>query len=178
MTSADYPRRLPAALKAPVLGVHCTSSGCPGPTPGPTPGPPTRALDLRGVATVGPAPVVACEAVGRTRATVSARGSPWALTPTGHQASTVSHAPQSAGPRAGEVGSASGSGFVSTAARPQVGGPGRHTPSRAAHPQVGVLTGPGPLPTSPQAAWYFRLNIWYIFTIDNNRVEYSSNIVD
>ena len=47
----------------------------------------------------------------------------------GHLASTVSHAPQSSGPRAG--GSANGPGLVSTAVRPQVGGPGRpgHTPA-------------------------------------------------
>jgi hypothetical protein len=45
------------------------TSGCPT-------GPLAGALDLRGVVTAGPAPVVACQVVGCTRATVAARGSP------------------------------------------------------------------------------------------------------
>jgi hypothetical protein len=84
------------------------------------------------------------------RASVVARGSPGASTLKGHRACTVSHAPQSAGTlvRTSWVGQRAlpGQHRGPSSLTPQVGGSGQHTPGCAR-----VLTGPGPLPTSPQA---------------------------
>jgi hypothetical protein len=122
-------------------------------------GPPASALDRRDVHHRGPGASRrvpyggACPGLCRLAWIAGARGSDTGgplMIMIGQPPLSVTAAPQSAGPWSGQVqvGSASGPGPVSTAARPQVGGPGRHTPG----PGPCQWPAPAPPPSSDPPA--------------------------